>query len=264
MFTNKCKLNFQVLSKKYCLFIFVFCIVLLLSQKAYSTKLIFAAADTKPTAYSVEGVQKGILVDIINEVFKRAGYDIEIKLLPWARCIEEVRLGRIDGIFSSYDLPERRSFLIFTKEVLIVQEQAFFVRNDSKITFDGDLKKLSNNSIGIITGTSYGPRLDSAIKEGVFKKNDPTSSIESNLRKLIIKRVEIIPSYKHVVLSTAKELGYLDKVKQLKPAIEAIPSYLAFSKNKADYAKIIKDYDTALLSMKKDGTYDAIFSKYLE
>lgn len=264
MFTNKCKLNFQVLSKKYCLFIFVFCIVLLLSQKAYSTKLIFAAADTKPTAYSVEGVQKGILVDIINEVFKRAGYDIEIKLLPWARCIEEVRLGRIDGIFSSYDLPERRSFLIFTKEVLIVQEQAFFVRNDSKITFDGDLKKLSNNSIGIITGTSYGPRLDSAINEGVFKKNDPTSSIESNLRKLIIKRVEIIPSYKHVVLSTAKELGYLDKVKQLKPAIEAIPSYLAFSKNKADYAKIIKDYDTALLSMKKDGTYDAIFSKYLE
>lgn len=264
LFTNKCKLNFQVLAKKYSMLIFVFCIILLSSQQTYGQKLVLAAVDTRPTAYLAEGAQKGLLVDIINEAFKRAGYAIEIKLMPWARCIEEVKLWRIDGIFSVYDLPERREFLIYTHEVLIVQEQAFFVRKDSKTKFDGDLNKFSNRIIGIIAGTSYGPRLDLAIKEGTFKKIDPTNSIESNLRKLITKRIEIIPSYKHVVISTAKELGCLGEIKELKPEIEAIPSFLAFSKNKANYTNIIKDYDKALLSMKKDGTYDAIFSKYLK
>jgi len=264
MFTNKYKLNLQILSKKYCLFIFVFFVALLSSQKAYSTKLVFAAADTRPTAYFSEGIQKGILVDLINEAFKRTGYAIKIELMPWARCIEEAKLGRIDGIFSIYDLPERRKFLIYTNEVLIVQKQALFVRKDSRIKFDGDLKKLSNRTIGIITGTSYGPRLDSAINKGVFNKIDPVNSIESNLKKLITKRVEIIPSYKHVALNSAKELGYLEEIKELHPAVEAIPSYLAFTKNKADYTNIIREYDKALLLMKKDGTYDAIFSKYLK
>jgi polar amino acid transport system substrate-binding protein len=104
--------------------------------------------------------------------------------------------------------------------------------------------------------------MDSALKAGLFKTVEPSHSASSNVQKLVHERVDVIPSYRHVVLNTAKTLGVAGDIKELAPAVDAIPSYLAFS-NKRDYAKVIGAYNQALRSMKKDGSYDAIFNKYL-
>lgn len=229
---------------------------------ACAQTLVLAAADSVPTAYVDNGKQSGMLVDVINEAFKRTGHSVEIAIMPWARCLAEVKAGKIDGIFSIYQTPERQEFLTYADEVLITQVQAFFVRKDSTIHFDGDLGKLSDLRIGIINETSYGPRLDATLKSGVFKKMDAADNASSNLRKLLNDRVDIIPSYRHVVLDSARSLGLAGSIKELSPAIEAIPSYLAFS-NKRDYTKVIGEFNQALRSMKKDGTYDAIFNRYL-
>lgn len=224
--------------------------------------LVLSAADSVPTAYMENGKQAGLLVDVVNEAFKRAGYRVEIKLMPWARCLVEVKDGKIDGIFSVYQTRERQEFLTYAEEVLITQVQAFFVRKDSAVTFDGDLNKLSEMRIGIINQTSYGPRLDLALEKGLFKKVDAAHSASSNVQKLLHGRVDVIPSYRHVVLDTAKTLGVAGDIKELSPSIEAIPSYLAFSRRR-DYTHAIKAFNQALHAMKKDGTYDAIFNKYL-
>ena len=224
--------------------------------------LVLAAADSVPTAYVDNGKQTGLLVEVVEEAFKRAGYRIEIRLMPWARCILEVKDGKIDGIFSIYLTPERQEFLSYADEILMTQVQAIFVRKDSAITFDGDLTKLSELRMGIVNQTSYGPRLDAALKNGTFKTVEPSPSASSNVQKLVHDRVDMIPSYRHVALNTAKTLGVAGGIKELTPAIEAIPSYLAFS-NKRDHTKVIAAFNQALRSMKKDGTYDAIFHKYL-
>jgi len=224
--------------------------------------LVLAAADSVPTAYMDNGKQTGLLVDVVKEAFKRAGHSVEIRLMPWARCLADARTGHVDGIFSVYQTRERQEFLTYAQEVLITQVQAFFVRKDSSITFDGDLNKLSELRIGIINQTSYGPRLDSALETGLFRKVDTAHSASSNVQKLLHHRVDLIPSYRHVVLDTARTLGIAGEIRELTPAIEAIPSYLAFS-NKRDYAAVISAFNQALRAMKKDGTYDAIFAKYL-
>jgi polar amino acid transport system substrate-binding protein len=238
------------------------CLVPMSISTASAQALVLAAADSIPTAFMDNGKQAGMLVDVIHEAFKRTGYSIEIAIMPWARCLAEVKAGKIDGIFSVYQTREREEFLTYADEVLITQVQAFFVRKDSSISFDGDLNKLSELRIGIINETSYGPRLDAELRKGTFKKVDAADSASSNIRKLLNDRVDVIPSYRHVVLDSARTLGVAGSIKELSPAVEAIPSYLAFS-NKRDYGKIIGAYNQALRSMKKDGTYDAIFSKYL-
>lgn len=233
------------------------------SQAVVADKLVLVAAeDSIPTSYTENGVPTGILVDVINEAFERAGYSVEVQLKPWARCQAEAKLGIVDGIFSIFDTAERREFLNYADEVLITQVQAFFVPVESTITFDGDIRNLANNSIGVINLTSYGPRIDGALENGLFKHVDQAQSSESNLLKLLAGRVDIIPSYLHVVLSTAKALGVSNKIRQLSPNVGAIPSYLAFTK-KRDFSKVIIDYNRALASMKKDGTYDDIFDQYL-
>jgi polar amino acid transport system substrate-binding protein len=237
--------------------------VLSMQPVVAATVILAAAADSVPTSYVENGKQTGILIDVINEAFRRAGYSVEVKLMPWARCLAEVKNGAVDGIFSVFVTPERQEFLTYSNEVLITQVQVFFVRVDSSLTFEGDLRKFTGKSIGIINQTSYGPRLDAALKEGIFEKIDSTKDSESNIRKLIAGRVDMIPSYRHVVLSTAKRLGVLDKIRQLSPDIEAIPSYLAFTQ-KRDFAKLIRDYDKAIASMKQDGTYDQLFNRYIQ
>jgi len=237
------------------------CLVPMSIPMAGAQTLVLAAAESIPTAYFDNGKQTGLLVDVIEEVFKRSRYRVDIRIMPWARCIIEAKDGTIDGIFSIYLTPERQEFLSYADEVLITQVQAFFVRKDSAIIFDGDLNKLSKLRIGIVNQTSYGPRLDSALKNGLFKTVDTAHSAASNVKKLLHERVDVIPSYRHVVLDTARTLGVAGDIKELAPAIEAIPSYLAFS-NKRNYTKVIGAFNRALRAMKKDGTYDAIFNKY--
>lgn len=244
----------------YCLWLA--CLPLMGMSAAGAQTLVLAAADSVPTAYVENGKQTGLLVEVINEAFKRAGYPVEIAIMPWARCLAEVKAGRIDGIFSVYQTRERQEFLTYADEVLITQVQAFFVRKDSAITFDGDLNKLSELRIGIINQTSYGPRLDAALEKGVFKKVDVGNNVSASIKKLLVDRVDVIPSYRHVVLDSARTMGLAGAIRELSPAIEAIPSYLAFT-NKKEFAKVIAAYNQALRAMKKDGAYEAIFNKYL-
>jgi polar amino acid transport system substrate-binding protein len=74
--------------------------------------------------------------------------------MPWARCLKEAETGEVDGVFSSFKLPERERFLAFSKEALTIQVIVFFARRESTQSFDGDLAAVRDVKIGVITGTS--------------------------------------------------------------------------------------------------------------
>jgi len=235
---------------------------MLLAYRAASAEtLVLAAADSRPTAFLVDGKPAGILVDLVTEAYRRAGQPIEIRLMPWARCLEEAKTGAIDGVFSSFKLPEREQFLAFPKEALTTQVISFFVRQDSTLSFDGNLGALRTATIGVINGTSYGTTFDTAVKDGTLQKVDPTNSAESNIKKLAAGRVDLIPSYNYVALDMAKNLNLLSQIKEISPPLQSVPSYLAFTKAH-DLKKMSDAFDVALASMRQDGTYDRIVAKY--
>lgn len=223
--------------------------------------MVLAAADTQPTAFLVDGKPTGMLVDLVTEAYRRAGYSVEIKLMPWARCLRAAEIGTVDGVFSTFRLPERERFLAFSKEALTTQVIAFFARRDSTLSFDGDLGKVRDVKIGIINGTSYGERFDVAVKDRALLNVEQTNSIESNLKKLAFGRVDLIPSYRYVALEMAKRLDLLSQIKEVSPPLDSVPTYLAFTKVR-DLRKWSDDFDTALASMKQDGTYDRIIGQY--
>jgi polar amino acid transport system substrate-binding protein len=231
-------------------------------QPEEKEKLVLVAADSAPTAYFVGGQLTGMLVDVVREAFSRAGYSVTIQLEPWARCIEDTRAGKADGIFSIFKTPERQVFLNYTSQPIITQVVSFFALKRAPIGFNGNFTSISKNSIGIINQTSYGPRLDEALKQGVFTRQTLTYSAENNVKMLLAGRVEVIPSYRHVVLFTASSLGVQDQIRELSPAVESIPSYLAFNR-KTDYSRVIARYEKALKSMQQDGSYERIFDRYL-
>ncbi|MEO5795751.1 MAG: transporter substrate-binding domain-containing protein [Rhodoferax sp.] len=234
----------------------------MLVHSAWAEELVLVAADSRPTAYIENGKPTGILVDVVTEAFRRSGHSVKIQLMPWARCLAEVRGGKVDGIFSVFRLPEREAFLAYTNVPVITQVEVFFAHADSNIRFDGNLATLANAKIGVILGTSYGPEIDSLLKNGVWRQVTDTNSVESLVAMLSAKRIELAPSYRYVFLDAAKRASAMDKIKELMPPVQSIPSYLAFHK-KRDYTQTIAEFDKALGSMKADKSFDAIYSKYL-
>jgi polar amino acid transport system substrate-binding protein len=229
---------------------------------AYAGGLVLVAADSAPTAYMKDGRPSGILVDVVAEAFRRTGVQFEIQLMPWARCLAEIRSGRVDGIFSVFKLPERNEFLTYTSVPIITQVVAFFVPADSDLKFGGDISKLEGSRIGTIRGTSYGSTVDSALKTGVWSAVVETNNIDSLVGMLAVKRIDLAVGYRHVVLEAASKKGYLGKIRELSPGIEEIQSYLAFSKQR-DYSEVVASFDKALTSMKNDKSFEAIYEKYL-
>ena len=224
--------------------------------------LVLAAADTWPTAYLVDGKPTGMLVNLVTEAFRRTGHSVEVELMPWARCLREAETGDVDGVFSSFKLPERERFLTFSKEALTSQVIAFFASPETTPSFDGDLAAVRDVKIGVITGTSYGEKFDAAVRDGVLRNVEQTNSIESNLKKLVFGRVDLIPSYRYVVLDTARRLQLLAQIREMSPPLDSVPTYLAFTKVR-DLSKRSEDFDAAMASMKQDGTYDRIIGRYL-
>lgn len=227
----------------------------------FAETLVLAAANTRPTAFIVDGKPAGMLVDLVTEAFRRTGHTVEIRLMPWARCLAEAKTGAVDGVFSSFKLPEREQFLLFSNEVLTTQVIAFFAMKNSITGFDGDLASLRDAKIGIINGTSYGKRFDDAVKDGVLSHVDRTNSVDSNLGKLALGRVNLIPSYREVLIDAAKHLDLLQHIVEIAPPLESVPSYLAFTKVR-DMRQPSYAFDAALMRMKQDGTYGRIVKKY--
>ena len=242
---------------------FLLVLLLILAYRgAGAATVVLAAANTQPTAFLVDGKPTGVLVDLVSEAFRRAGHSVTIKLMPWARCLEEARTGEIDGIFSSFRLAERERFLAFPKEALSAQEIVFFARKDSPVKFDGDFGALRDVRIGIILATSYGKKFDAAIGDGSLRRIDQANSIESNLRKLTLGRIDLMPSFRDVAVAEAKRLGVFAQIRELSPAIEAVPTYLAFTRVR-DMGELAEAFDKSIIAMRHDGSYERIVGKYV-
>ena len=186
---------------------------------AYPASLVLVAADSAPTAYMEDGRPFGILVDVVAEAFRRTGYQFEIQLMPWARCLAEIRSGRVDGIFSVFQLPERNEFLTYTSIPIINQVLAFFVPADSDLKFGGDIAQLQRFRIGTIRGTSYGAKVDSVLNAGGWSTVVKTNNIDSLVGVLALKRIDLAVGYRHVVLEAARKKGYSEKIKELSPQV---------------------------------------------
>jgi polar amino acid transport system substrate-binding protein len=138
---------------------------------------------------------------------------------------------------------------------------AFFVPADSDVKFDGDIGKLGRLGIGNIRGTSYGVKLDSALKNGAWSKVVETNNIDSLVGMLSLKTIDLAIGYRHVVLEAGRKNGHLDGIRELSPSIDEVQSF--FGIHQATRLFRSDKFDRALTSMKDDHSFAAIYEKYL-
>lgn len=246
--------------RKFLISVFV-SVLLVFSSTAQQQPIKLVTWEYPPYIIKDGSSSKGLTIEIVNEIFKRMGQPISIEFVPTARAITMVTDGSADGAFTLKKTPEREKSLLIPNETIIAQDYVFFVQKDSKVEYTGKFISLSKANIGVLNQASFGQVFDTAAKNGEFGQLDNANDYYSLFKKLLAGRNDATICSKLVGIAILKEIGGIDKVKISGPPTETASSYLMFTKVR-DLTSVAKAFDKALLSMKKDGTYDKIIDKY--
>ena len=224
-------------------------------QRTYA----FVTLDYPPLEYAGDdGKAQGIAVEIATRIMNKLGQTLDIKVNPWARSLEMVKSGEADAIFTVFKNPERETFLDFSRNVLIPQIVYLYARKGAPIAFDGNLEKLKNETIGVVSTISYGQKFDQLKPQ---LKTERVETLEQNFKKLQLGRIDLVISNVYTAEATLFKMNLQNEFIRLSPAVEDVPSYIGFSK-KRELTALRDLFDQELLSMKARGEFDEVLKKY--
>jgi polar amino acid transport system substrate-binding protein len=235
-------------------------ILLTFSVSSQAKVLQILTMENAPYSFTQNGKVKGIGVELVKEAFRRMDQPVQVSIAPWARAMEQIRNGTVDGLFNVYRTPERELFADYS-ELLQDETVVLFVRKNSPIEFRGDLAELSQHKFAAIRGYSYGRTFDKAVADNVINNIELMTLTEQSLRMLVMNRTDVVPSGRHVGKYYLYQRGLQDSVRELSPPLETVPTYLIFPKN-SQLESIRQQFNKALQSMRNDDTYERIYQDF--
>ncbi|MDV7339176.1 transporter substrate-binding domain-containing protein [Terasakiella sp. A23] len=245
------------------LLVFLFVFAALPSHAGADTRPIKAVTfEFPPYEYTDgDGNAAGLAVETVKEICQRLKLDIEIEVLPWARALKDVEMGASDLIFTAYFTEERAEFLRYVNEVIMPQEVAVFVYKNSSLRSFHDVLQTGDLKIGVRRKISYGPMMDRLIHSGGFSDIWEASDDINLLRLLAHQRVDLVPLNRLVARTLMHSNGLDYQIRELKPLVQSVPSYIAFSKH-SEMVYLARQFEKEIRRIKADGTYQRIFRKW--
>ena len=199
---------------------------------------------------------QGFVYQLVTEAFKREGYNVKIEYYPWARTVKMADDGNVDGYFPEYYADSRKEFVLFS-DPFDGGPVGFFKLKSNNIKWL-KLEDLKHYTIGVVRDYVNEDSFDAAD----YLKKDEANDDETNFRKLIGKRLDLIVADRYVgeyILKT-KMPASLNDVEFVSPPLIEHKLYVCISKKTRNAQEKISAFNRGLESMKKDGTYQKILS----
>jgi polar amino acid transport system substrate-binding protein len=98
---------------------------------AADTIIIGAKDDLCPHSGVVDIKPKGIAIDIIWEAFKKAGVEVNFHSIPYVRCMEEAKVGKIFGCFDTVRNSTLENQYLWHSSPLFIGKINIYAKSDS-------------------------------------------------------------------------------------------------------------------------------------
>lgn len=210
----------------------------------------FCFNEWPPYATMDMGKAAGVSVEIIRAASKIIGHEAEFTELPWKRCLQMVKEGRIDAVI---DAAKRDDYLQGPTSFSVYAD-TFWVHEDSKAKRIDDLR---DGRIGLINGYEYAPRLTRRIADlGMTVElavDDP-----ANIRMLAFKRLDAIIGDTVGTLHFAR--SHRLSLRPLLPPFNTDPLYASFNRNRS---ALQRQYDQAFKALIEKGTVDEVYRTHV-
>jgi len=246
--------------------IFVFALALFLCAPPLSVaKEVVRISTGEWSPYISESADnKGLLIQIVEEAFKKKNIEVQVEFFPWARAIELSKKGTWDATAALVSLKEREEFYFFSEP--IYESRYVFFHLKSKPLNWAKLEDLKGTDIATTRG--FGGMGDEFLrleKNGTLNVQRVTSA-EQSFDMLKADRVQAVVhdlEVGYVLLHSMYGDG--DQIFTHSSHAVAIPVYrLAVSKKAKNAENIVATFSEGLKLLRKSGRYDEILKNWYQ
>ena len=223
------------------------------SLQAAETVTIVAEDDFYPYSHGAGGKPEGFAVDIVRAAYKAVGVDVDLKVMPYQRGMDETKDGKQVGVFDTAKQPRYDADYVFHDTPLAQQTLMIWAPAASTAT---GLKEedLKGKSVGITQGYDYTASFDGST---VIRKQEAPSD-QTMLRKLALGRTDYAICDEKVAQSVSgSDPSLKGKVKPV-GSIGGSGLFIAFSRKHPEGAKWAARLEEGLKTIHADGSYERI------
>jgi len=237
----------------------LFSATLLLAAPARAETLHLVANYWEP--FTGEQLEKqGAASDLVRTAMARSGYDVDIKIEPWARALNEIDNGHVDGVVAVWRTTERADHIAFS-DAYFLNHLVLVARKERHFKFTS-LADLTGLTIGVGRAYDYNNELQSADN---FLK-EPATTAELNFKKLSAGRIDLVLEDNCIAQYVQREkidgFDFDRDLEIISPQVYDIPLYFGMSRLHPHFELVIESFNRALADMKKDGSYQAILANH--
>lgn len=213
-----------------------------------------------PPFLSADLPHQGVVAHLIKDIFAEAGYQVSFTFLPWTRAYKNTAIGEYAATAVWMHQADRENDFSYSEPLLNEQFVFFHLKHDG---FDWHtLSDLTGKTIGGVRAYSYGPDMDQALEDGLFRMVR-VNSAEQSLRMLAAGRTDVFAEEinigYHTLQNNTPDLAELI-THHPKPLLTN-QSYLLFPKQSAHSDELRRVFNRHLAKFKADGRYQTYFQR---
>ena len=235
--------------------LFLFPLFAFASQaQAETVKVVFDTAYAPFEFKDSDQVYKGIDVEILNKVAEINGWTLEKSFPGFDAAVNAVQAGQADAIMAGMTKTKEREQVFAMSDTYYDTRVVIATKKANKITSYDQLK---GKTVGVKNGTAAQRFLQKNKDQyGYTIKTFDTSDLMNN--SLSTGAVDAIMDDQPVIEYAIKQGQDLS----INMEGEAVGSFAFGVKKDGSHENLIKQFNTALAQMKKDGTLDQIIEKW--
>jgi polar amino acid transport system substrate-binding protein len=210
--------------------------------------------------YSAEELPgQGLAIELVTSALQRAGYTIQLRVDTLDRILEGSKLGVYDVFATPWYSDERNRYLDFS-EPYLESTIRFLKRKETKFDYRG-LPSLEGMKIGIVRDYAY----DEAFSQSPDVNTVSERNLVQNLLKLTQRRIDLTLD-DELVLQYEINRFMPHSMAQLEFVAEPLAVrgvHIGVSRKNPEHEKIVADFNAAIATMKKDGSYGRIVQRHM-
>lgn len=229
------------------------------SQPARAEPLVLAVNEWCPYSCAFADGRRGILPDIVSEIFAGEGVAVSFVDMPLARGIESARKGQIQGVVGI--VPALAPDLSFPDEAVIDTQFCFFTDPASTWQFKG----FKHNYGKLVLGVAFGKAIDARLPRA-FVNAAPISGTAVTRRMITMLGMHRLDA----LLEDRRSVEYLVRQQGLAPlrmagCIDRKTEYVAFAPAGGSQGRQYADmFSRGMLKLRHSGRLAHILADYAD
>ena len=219
-------------------------------------RLTMLTEDSPPLNFAVKGKIQGQAVEVVEALIERTGSKADMHIMPWDQAYQRVLKESNTALFSTMMTPERKAQLQWVGPINTMDTSLYALKGSGLQIRTLDEAKSAGK---IATVADY--YSEQVLKKEGFSNLDSQPNEEAAVRKLLDGEAQLFVGNNTVLPALLRKVGADMSQLEIVFTVSTDLGYIVFSPSTSP--ELVAKWQQALDAMKRDGSFGAIYEKWL-